>query len=383
MEKKLAKKEIILLLSCFAGVFLRFWVMSYGHNFDFQSYCIVGELASKLENVYAATHRYNYGPIFFCILGTLFKISQYVSSDNFLTYRILVVGLLTLVDLGIMFWISCRYSIKAGIIFFLNPISIIISGYHNQFDNIAIFFALISCCYYNEDKEINKKDLKFLFFITISLITKHIFYILPFWLLVKKGLPFKKRILYAFVPPMIFLLSFVPFIINNDDAFHGILNNVFLYRSVNNSPLLSGFYSVINLPNQYWFIIFVVMMILLAFVIRNQPYEYQILFYMLVMVAFSSALANQYLVIPVVALCILSKGIYRYSYFIAMSTFLLINGNGLHILNWLTNIIPESKLINIMSWYDKKGYCLAAYILFISVISEVIKIYHVKRKGFK
>ena len=48
-----------------AGVILRLTVMLFGHNFDFESYCIVGRLVTQFKNVYANTERYNYGPFFF------------------------------------------------------------------------------------------------------------------------------------------------------------------------------------------------------------------------------------------------------------------------------------------------------------------------------
>ncbi len=45
------------------GIILRFFAMSFGSNYDFESYCIVGEIAGKYRNVYAETSRYNYAPV--------------------------------------------------------------------------------------------------------------------------------------------------------------------------------------------------------------------------------------------------------------------------------------------------------------------------------
>ena len=40
----------------FLGVVIRFMLMSLGHNFDFDSYCIVGELAAR-EKIFMPQHR--------------------------------------------------------------------------------------------------------------------------------------------------------------------------------------------------------------------------------------------------------------------------------------------------------------------------------------
>lgn len=57
------------------GIIIRFFAMSLGRNFDFESHCIVGEIAGNFRSVYAETSRYNYAPIFLCVQGLLYRIS--------------------------------------------------------------------------------------------------------------------------------------------------------------------------------------------------------------------------------------------------------------------------------------------------------------------
>jgi hypothetical protein len=45
------------------GVGLRIWVSTLGYNFDFESYAVVASIIDSGGNVYAETHRYNYGPV--------------------------------------------------------------------------------------------------------------------------------------------------------------------------------------------------------------------------------------------------------------------------------------------------------------------------------
>jgi hypothetical protein len=253
------------------------------------------------------------------------------------------------------------------LIFFLNPISIIITGYHNQFDNIAILLALATVGFYNDEEQYNKKDIGFVIMFSLCLITKHILFIFPIFLLLKKGLNWRKKILYACVPPFIFLISFLPFCVGNTNALYGIINNVFLYRSHNNSPLLELFYKLVNFPSSYKIYIYAGFMIITAYLVRKHTYENQLLLYLISLVAFSSAIANQYLVIPMAALCILDIGWIRYVYMLIMGAYLMLNGSGLGILNNAPALFPG--LIGKLSEYFMAGgYTLAAWILFFTLI---------------
>lgn len=343
------------------GVILRYWAMSIGSGFDFQSYCIVGELVTDWKNVYAETTRYNYGPIFFMIQGLAYAVAHIFSMDIVQTYRVILVGIFTLADLGIAMWLASRYSLKVSLIFFLNPMSIIITGFHNQFDNVAILLALLSCMYYNEEEEITKKDWMFVLMLALSLTMKHIIFILPFWLLVKKGLPLKKRLLYVFVPPMIFGCSFIPFVIGNIDAFYGVARNVFLYKSNPISPL---FGELLGIPIEFYFSLYIVMMLIMAFVVCKQSYEYILLLYFISMFTFSSAMAPQYFIIPIVTLCVLDKGIIRNIYFVFIGSLLMIS---------------EFKSTMLSGWdlgekILQHGANIAVWVTFLFIVIEIVKI---------
>lgn len=362
--EKIDKKMAYIFFLYVLGVILRYWAMSIGSCFDFESYCIVGELVTQFKNVYAETTRYNYGPIFFIIQGISYAAAHLFSADVQQTYRVILVGIFTITDFAIAMWLAARYNLKVSLLFFLNPISIIITGFHNQFDNMAILFALISCWYYNEEEDFSKKDWLFISFLSLSLIIKHILFIFPFWILVKKGLPLKKKLVYVFIPPIIFGLSFIPFVIGNYDAFLGVARNVFLYRSNPISPL---FGDLLGIPLQFYFSLYILLMILMAFIIRKQSYEYSLMLYFISMFTFSSSMAPQYYIIPVVTLCVLDKGIIRNIYFIFVGALLAISEFGSPILNgWRMGEIILSHIANIAVW-----------VTFTFIVIEAIKIHTV------
>ncbi len=68
-------------LCILAGVAIRFLFMQAGYNYDFESYCVVGDLAAAGKNVYANTHRYNYGPVWFTLLGLFWKAASHFTRN--------------------------------------------------------------------------------------------------------------------------------------------------------------------------------------------------------------------------------------------------------------------------------------------------------------
>lgn len=370
MEKKREKNHIAILLVLFLGVVLRYWVMSFGYNYDFESYCIVGELAGHLRNVYEQTNRYNYGSVFFCIQGILYRMSFLISTDPLRTYRVLIVSTLTLADIAIAVWIADVKNIKSALIFFLNPVSIIITGYHNQFDNIAVMLALYSLYYYNESEKIELRDWLFVLGISFSLMVKHILFAVPAFILFKRSLTLKKKFLYAFVPPAIFLAGFIPFAIQSREACQGILYNVFLYRSFNNAPLMCYLYKLINFPPDWQIYVFGILMCIMGFAVCRKDFKYCIMTYLISLVAFSSAITNQYLVIPMVALCAFELKVLNYIYMAAVSFFLFLNANGFGQLSFMEKIFSDN-IYKLLFFYEVHGYQIAAWILFLSLMLKI------------
>lgn len=362
MKEQMKKNQMVVLLLVSFGIFLRFLCMAWGHNFDWESYCIVGEIAGRFGNVYAETRRYNYGPIFLCMQGTMYRLAGLNKAYFEILYRVMMVSTLTAADVGIMLIIARRYSVGKALIFFLNPISIIITGYHNQFDNIAVFLALCTLYFYNEEKKFNSRDVGFVAFFSLCLIMKHILFLVPVFLLLRPNLSIKKKLVYACVPPALFIVSFLPFAINKE-GLRGILDHVFLYRSYNNFPLLRVLLNVLSVPASCWFAIYIILMVMIAFVTRKYDYEKQLLIYLIAMVAFSSAITNQYMVIPLVALCAFDLGKYRYGYISYGFLFLAYQGIKLHI-----QAVPSNGVAKMMEILDMYGYDLAAWILFVTLV---------------
>lgn len=347
------------------GCALRFLIREIGHNYDFESYKIVGEIVARGGNVYQETARYNYGPLFMYCQGFLWKLSRVLPiglRDNIL-YRYLMIAFLTGADIGITMILDKKFSRKAAVLYFLNPISIIIIGYHNQFDNWAVFLMLLAVVFYNgNEKRFSYKDGLYLLFFTLSLIMKHDFFAFPFWVLVAAGLPKLKRLLYSCLPPTLFLLSFLPYWSVGHD---GIINNVFLYRSKQYAPLLKGIYQFFGVSENYYFYGFVLILCLMGWLFRKNDIQKNVMLYMICLVALSTSMTNQYLIIALPAVCVLSKH-FKYWYSFYLGAFLCLHCDGFNMLQHLTNQTVLTHLQGIVDY----GYTIACYLLFFIVLKQ-------------
>lgn len=355
-----------------AGVIIRYILMSLGHNFDFDSYCIVGELASAGKNIYANTTRYNYGPVWFTVLGLFWKAASYFE-HSILLFRCLIVGTLTLTDFFLAKLICRIAGTFWGLIFFLNPISLIITGYHNQFDNLAVLIGVSAVLFIKDscsDSKIKPADLYGTVLLSLSLITKHIMWAFPLWLLLNTKINPRKKVLYAFVPPLLFLLSFTPYW---SEGVHGIISNVFLYKSFNNFPLFALRiinYLGVSIPLQEYIClpIFGLLMLAGALLFRRESIDNSFLLYTIALVCFSSAIANQYLAIPCMAVILIFRN-KSALYLCTGLVYLSCSSDGLHIPYWLSNNFGcEFNLLTVILskgsvMYTILAWCLLFYLI--------------------
>lgn len=370
MDMERNRREFFIVFAISAGIILRYIVMSFGNNGDFVNYCTVGELVVSGKNVYANTAGYNYGPLFFWIQGFCYYLAR-VSENPILTFRVLLIGFLIVADVVIMLIVYAKFGYSCAIVFFLNPVSILITGYHNQFDNLAIALLMLSLIFYNKEPMIGKKDIMFLGLFSLSLIMKHIFFIFPLWILLSTDVPVRKKFLYAFIPPMVFLISFIPFAAGDYAAVNGILENVFFYRSYNNAPLLKGIYTALGIGEQYYFFIFSIVMIAIGSIIRRYSIDYKLFIYLISMVAFSSAVANQYLAIPVVALAVLSKKA-SWVYGGVIGYFLVCHPDGLHLGEYVRKPLVNVRILgDFLNYISNNGWYIACLILFMILLKEL------------
>lgn len=279
-----------------AGTAIRLYLAFcfYG-NYDMESYDIVSDLVVHGQNVYNETARYNYSPIWFNILGILKVVSSgqpfHFAVRAFLTCIDLLI-LLVLVSIARLQKISYEGLIAVGLLFYLNPVSYLITGYHGQFDNLALLFILIGMYLIltNKNKSLILILTSWLAFST-GLIIKHIVlghYLTGINNLVKKNF---YRLLAMMATLVLFLLSFLPYWATGSE---GIIRNVFLYGAI---PKMYGVSSVVNLPILKY--VFIAGLCLYPFFIDDRDLITQFLLVSLFFLAFTTGMGIQFFILPV------------------------------------------------------------------------------------
>lgn len=226
------RRNIILWLTLIvlSGVGFRLILATGSYNYDVAKFYEDVELFKQGKNIYLFQIDYRYSPLFWYYLGFLSMIG---SLTKVFPFYFLIRASLMVVDtvtLFVLLGLSRKRSISlvtTAAIFFLNPISIIVSGHYGQFDNIAIFFLLLGILIYQHRESFSYYLRIFSpwVLLTVGLLFKHtvFFAVLSYWVNVFKSVR-KGTILFVF-SILVFLLTFIPYWEAKDQ----IINNVFHY----------------------------------------------------------------------------------------------------------------------------------------------------------
>lgn len=324
--------EIIsLLFIVIAGLGIRLWLATGSYNYDI---VVTGQdvaLFNQGKNIYQFQTAYNYTPFIYWIIGLLGKIQGLfpVFPLRFVvrsfTSLIDLLTLLPLLGLATKFRVS---RVKTALLFFLNPVTITISGHHGQYDNIAILGLLTGLWIYTS--EIFPRQYKILtawIAITLGFVVKHIILIqvMLFWKLAKKN---SKGILLFAASVCIFFLSFLPYI----SAYEDIKRQVFRYGGLQGFYGLSYFTQIFCAKctvfglsfNSILMYIFLPLYFLFAWTIRHKNIARALLISVLFFMTFTTGIAAQYFVLPIALGALFpTKWFYLYS----ISTFLFFLGS--------------------------------------------------------
>jgi hypothetical protein len=200
-------------------------------NYDSGSYLIVADAVLSGQNVYAVTDRYNYSPLWSYVVAALWS----VSAPNVGLF-VLLAGLLQVavdcVTAGLLLRLARdRMNFapdearRAALLFFSNPVSVLISCAHGQFDGLSILF-LVAALGLAMGPQRPWRRAGIVGFLSLSLLVKHVTAFHPplFW---KRLRPRGLSAPLLAVPYVVLALSFVPFLASS----RTIAGNVLLYAT--------------------------------------------------------------------------------------------------------------------------------------------------------
>ena len=227
---------------------------------------------------------------------------------------------LTLVDLGLAALVYRAGGTVAAALVWLSPIAIVVSGYQRVSDNgaIAIGLASVLLC--------EQSPLGSAILMGLSLMWKPNLLLFPLWLLVRSGRWTWHRLGLCMVPYVMLAVSLVLY----EPALFGRLA---AYRSTDNAP----FWTMFNLGDVIAYVAPIhlfggAMLLAGVWYRRRRPVEL-LAVYTICLVAFSAALANHYLVIPLAGLA-LGWNRWAAAYVLLGGFFELSSPEGLH-LSWM------------------------------------------------
>ena len=307
------------------GLWLRlFFAYHTTANHDMVSWYIDKDILDHGHNVYGLTTRYNYSPVWFLMLKALAGVNQLFPQFPFMFIVRSFLSLTDVVSLFIVWKIAGKLNanpLKSAALFFLNPVSIIITGYHGQFDGLVVLFLLGALLVYVLYRD--KGWFSGWLMVTFGLILKHEIpqQLVIFLRYVK--LPWKEVLGFTFASVALFLISFVPYM---REGLSGIIANVFQYGGMRENYGLIMFYERLgeqgNVYASIHKVAFISGLMMWALYYRPTNLIRGSLLGFLFFLVFTSGMSLQQLVLPVaIGAIIPSGGFYLYC---IISTFVLL-----------------------------------------------------------
>ena len=165
-------------------------------NYDSDSFRLVADLILDGKNVYAETDRYNYSPVWAYAVAALWKLVR----PDFSRFLLLLGLLQTAADVVSAVFVAriartlgrpAPDANRAALLFFSNPVSVLASSAHGQFDGLAIVFLLWAILIAMGTME-GRRSIAVTALLSASILVKHVtaFHPLLFWRRVRRpGLP--------------------------------------------------------------------------------------------------------------------------------------------------------------------------------------------------
>lgn len=212
--------------ACAAALALRLaFVLAFPGNYDTESYSEVLGILDRRGEVYRETPRYNYSPFWW----TGLRAARAAGGALGLPLPSAVGLLLTAVDLAtavLLYRLAGRKGGRgraeaAALLFLWNPVSVFATGWHGQFDNVAILCVLAAVGAARQGRDGVSAGA-----LGASLIAKHVAWFHPLLFALRAG--GKRRLLAAALPYLLFAFAFLP----HAAAWEGIRRNVLGYRGL-------------------------------------------------------------------------------------------------------------------------------------------------------
>ena len=295
------QRTLLFLVCAIVAIALRIWAQTLPGNYDFHLWDLASTAVLKGQDPYTL-YGYNYPPMWLAIVAGV----KAVTSDQ-AQFRLGISLILCLVDILIAVMLVSRGYLVPACLFLLSPITIAISGQHQQIDALAIALALAALLLAGRGstRHIGGVDVCAVALLGLSLSVKEVFLLLPLWIAMRSG-SWQRRVFYLVVPYVIVGACLASAMVRYSAA--EVVHYVLLHSGANNSPLVWTF-----VPSQFapWLlshsggkVLFLILLGAAGWAFRRLPLFESGLLYTLTAVLLSWAVVNQYLAIPMAAVAV-------------------------------------------------------------------------------
>lgn len=218
--------RVLLAAGFLAALALRLTLLAHvSGNYDLESFAAVASIVRRGGSMYLETARYNYSPLWAWVLAALAILAERIGTTlawSVGVFLLFVDGATALVVRRLAG--GGRRGAVAAVLFFANPVSIFVSSFHLQFDNLAILFLLLAILAAERSPESRAGTAAAL---SASLIAKHVTAFFP-PLFVKRRGTRGLSVAGALLPYAVFAATFLPYA----KSWEGIRRHVLEYRSL-------------------------------------------------------------------------------------------------------------------------------------------------------
>lgn len=292
------RRGLVLLAAGFAAALaMRAAFLSAGGvNYDTASWQFVVGILERGGRLYEETSRYNYSPLWAGVLWVLARLAG--SAGLSLAQAVSIFELAVDAATAALIWrIAARRGsggMSAGLaalLFFANPLSVMVSSYRIMFDGFGILFLLLAL-FFMERKP--AAELSAVVSLALSLLAKHIAWFHPLLFARRRGQP-RLPWLLAMSPYAVFLLSFLPF----GSQWRGIRAVVFGYRGLDEPYGTEFLRSVTWLPLETTSVLFVLAALAAVWLLADVELGRACLMLFLVVLLATPGICPYYFVWPV------------------------------------------------------------------------------------
>jgi len=284
-------------VGCLAALGIRAaFLAGQGQTYDLGSWRIVISLLRRGKDFYIETSRYNYSPLWAGVLYLLDGLSGVlkVSLPLLLSLFFLAVDLATAALVRALALRRGKSELQAvflALLFFANPVSVIVSSRLFTFDNLSIAFLLLALL---SRHRTGARPAATAGWLSLSVVAKHVTWFHPLLFARRRGEP---RLPWpaALAPYALFLLSFAPFWRKRA----GIRQHVFGYRGLAEPYGTEVLRFVSWLPRQTTTIVFVAAALTAVYLLARVELDRACLLLFLVLLIFTPGICPYYFIWPV------------------------------------------------------------------------------------